>query len=497
MPIRTGAAYVNALRDRRRVVLDGRTVADVTTDPAFRGTVASFAGLYDMQAAPGNRDLMTFETDTGHRVNRAWQLPTSLQDLVERRQAIEAWSALTFGWLGRSPDHLATALGGLMMGDAVMAAHDPARAAAFRDYFTYARDRDLFVTYVIQNPQADKSRSPSAQARDVVLHVVDEDAAGITVSGAKMLGTSTVMADEVFVGNIQPLKPGEGAYALSFALPVSTPGIVLLSRRSYEAGVTSAFDYPLSSRFDENDAVVVFEGVKVPWERVFVHGDVAAARAQWHETPTHVYQNYQSQIRLKVKLRFLLGLARRIAEVNGTAGMPQVEAVLARLATEAAIVEGMVAGMEAAGRRFGPYFVPSAHLLYAAQTYTQDLYPRFVNTIRDLAGGGVIMLPSSVRDLEDPEIRRHVEATQVSSATDALGRVGVMKLAWDALGSEFASRHVQYEMFYAGASYVNHANVNRTYDWSAATALADAALALSPRPAVPDRLDLSQGEAAE
>ncbi|MBH0239114.1 4-hydroxyphenylacetate 3-hydroxylase family protein [Methylobrevis albus] len=497
MPVRDGNAYIQALRDGRRVVLDGRGVADVTTDPAYRGTVASFARLYDLQAAPENLELMTFETETGHRVNRAWQLPTSPGDLVQRRRAIEAWSASNFGWLGRSPDHLATALSGLMMGSEVMARHDPARAAAFRDYFTYARDRDLFVTYVIQNPQADKSKSPSAQARDVVLHIVDQDASGITVSGAKMLGTATVMSDEVFVGNIQPLKPGEGAYALSFAVPVATPGVVLLSRRSYETGVTSGWDYPLSSRFDENDAVVVFDEVKVPWERVFVCGDVAAARAQWHETPTHVYQNYQSQIRLMVKLRFLLGLARRIAEVNGSAGMPQVEAVLARLACEASIVEGMVAGMEAAGRRVGPFFVPSPHLLYAAQTYTQELYPRFVNAIRDLAGGGVIMLPSSIRDLDDPEIRRHIEGTQVSSVTDALGRIGVMKLAWDALGSEFASRHVQYEMFYAGASYVNHANVNRTYDWSAATALADEALALSPRPAFPAGGAGPQREAAE
>lgn len=492
MPIRTGAAYTTSLKDGRRIHLDGHRVADVTTDPAYRQTVASFARLYDFQAAPENRDLMTFETETGRRVNRAWQLPTSADDLVARRRAIEAWSALNFGWLGRSPDHLATALSGLMMGHDVMAAFDPKRATAFRDYFRYARDRDLFVTYVIQNPQADKSKSASGQARDLVLHAVDEDAEGLTVSGAKMLGTSTVMSDEIFVGNIQPLKPGEGAYALSFAMPVATPGIVLLSRRSYEAGVTTAWDYPLSSRFDENDAIVVFDQVKVPWERVFVHGDVGAARAQWHETPTHVYQNYQSQIRLAVKLRFLVGLARRIAEVNGTAGMPQIEATLARLAADASIVEGMVAGMEAAGRRFGPYWVPSAHLLYAAQTYTQELYPRFVNTIRDLAGGGVIMLPSSVHDLETPEIRPYIEATQVSSATDAVGRVGLMRLAWDALGSEFASRHVQYEMFYAGASYVNHANLNRTYDWAAATRLADAALALSPRPG-----DVVRAEAAE
>jgi 4-hydroxyphenylacetate 3-monooxygenase len=488
MSIRDGRSYLEAIRDWRQVRLDGRVVADVAADPAFRGTVRSFARMYDFQAAPENRDLMTFETPTGARVNKAWMLPRSLEDLVERRRAIEAWSALNFGWLGRSPDHLATALGGMLIGEEVMAALDPRGAAAFRDYFAYARDRDLFVTYVIQNPQADKSRSASGQARDLVLHVVDQDASGITVHGAKMLGTSSVMSDEIFVGTIQPLKPDEGRYAVSFAVPVATPGLVLMSRRSYEEQATSGTDYPLSSRFDENDAIVVFDHVRVPWERVFIAGNVEAALAQWHRTPTHVYQNYQSQIRLTVKLRFLLGLARRIAEVNGAAEIPQVKASLARLAMDASIVEGMVAGMEAAGRRVGPYWVPSPHLLYAAQTHTQEMVPRFVNAVRDLAGGGVIMLPASVRDIMDDATWPYIEATQVSSATDALGRIGVFKLAWDALGSEFASRHVQYEMFYAGASYVNHANLTRTYDWSAAARLVDEALALAPPERGPGRL---------
>lgn len=137
----------------------------------------------------------------------------------------------------------------------------------------------------------------------------------------------------------------------------------------------------------------------------------------------------------------------------------------------------MVAGMEAAGRRAGAYFVPSPSLLYAAQAYTQELYPRFVNAIRDLAGGGVIMLPSSRRDIENPETWAYVEATQVSSATDSAGRIGLFKLAWDAIGSEFASRHVEYEMLYAGSPYVSQSNLIRTYDWSQAEPV-DGALAL-------------------
>ncbi len=479
MRIRSGSDYISSLRDGRTVLIDGVRVDDVTTHPAFRNAVASFARLYDFQARPENRELMTIESPSGgRRVNRSWQLPRSHADLVERRRAIARWSELHFGFLGRSPDHLATTLVGMMMGLDVFARADPARAKALAAYFEHVRDNDLFVTYVIRNPQADRSRSASEQARDVVLHVVDKDASGITVDGAKMLGTSAVMSDELLVGTIEPVGKGEERYALSFAVPIATKGLTLLSRRSYEQAASSAFDYPLSSHFDENDAIVHFSNVKVPWDRVFVHADADLARAQWHDTPAHVLQNYQSQIRLMVKLRFLVGIARRAAEINGVAEVPQVRGALGRLAAQAAMVEGMVAGMETEGSMRGDYFVPSAPLLYAALTITQEMMPQLVTSIRELCGGGLIMLPSSQADMLDPDARAIVEATQVSPATDALGRVSFMKLAWDALGSEFASRHTQYEMFYGGASFVSYGNMLRTYDWSRPTALVEAALEL-------------------
>lgn len=479
MRIRDGAAYRAALNDGRTVLLDGQPVSDVTSHPAFRNAVASFARLYDHQCDPANRERVTFEIG-GARVHKAWSLPRSHADMVERRHAIAEWCALSCGFLGRSPDHLATTLTGMMIGLPVMRGFDEARADAFAAYFEEVRSRDLFVTYVIQNPQANKARSASEQARDVVAHIVSQDADGIVVSGAKMLGTSAVMADEIFVGTIQPLKSGEERYALSFALPVNHPGVRLLSRRSYEAAAPSAFDYPLSSRFDENDAIVFFDEVRVPWSRVFVCGNIAAAAAQWHGTPAHVMQNYQSQIRLTVKMRFFMGLARRIAEINGSIDIPQVGGALGRLAAQASIVEGLVVGMEADGRMDGEYWVPSRHLLYAAQTLTQEIYPQFVMAIRDLAGGGVIMLPSSEEDMTSPHTRDYVAATQVSSVATPRERVAAFKLAWDALGSEFASRHIQYEMFYAGASYVNHAHMMRTYDWDAARRLIEGVL---PTPA--------------
>jgi 4-hydroxyphenylacetate 3-monooxygenase len=471
--MKTGANHLASLRDGRVVYIDGAEAGDVTQHPAFRNAVRSAAALYDFQAE--NPELMTIESpSSGRRVNRAWDLPTSYQSLVERRAAMEAWAETHYGFMGRSPDHVASCLAGFMMGRETFEAYDPKRAAALADYFRYARDNDLFLTYVIINPQADRSKPAHEQADQfLTAGIVDEDSTGITLRGAKMLATSAIMANEVFVSCIQPLGPGDEKYAVSLALPMNAPGLKLLSRKSFEAAAPSTFDNPLASRFDENDAVMYFDDVKVPWDRVFISRDTGMMMRQFHATPAHVLQNYQCQVRLMVKMRFLMGIARKTAEINGTIGLPPVKDALGQLAAEAAMVEGMVQGMEAKGAMRGAYYVPDPHLLYAAQVLTQQLYSKVINSLRDLAGGGMIMLPSGTADFANPEIARLIGKTQQSPIASSEERVKFFKLAWDAVGSEFASRHTQYEMFYAGATFVTKGHSFRTYDWARSTGMVD------------------------
>lgn len=477
-PIKTGERHIASLRDNRTVYLDGVEINDVTAHPAFASAVASSARLYDLQARPDQVEALTFVSPTsGGRVSRAWQVPASLQDMIERRKALVAWAETHCGFMGRSPDHLASALMGQYIGMPRWEAYDSRFARNFADYFHYARDNDLFLTYVIINPQIDRAKDTSDQAHDdVIMRVVDEDSEGLTVRGAKMMGTSSIMANEVFVANLQPLRPDEGRYAVCFALPMNTRGLKVLSRKSFEAHAVSAFDNPLSSRYDENDAVIYFDDVKVPWNRVFVNQDVAMARAQFHETPGHVYQNYQAQIRLMVKLKFLLGIAHRTAATIGTLSMPQVQAVLGKLASDASTVEAYVYAMEAAGEQVNGAFVPNKPLLYAAQVFTQELYATFVNAIRELAGGALIMLPSSAQDYAHADAARIMDLIQVGASGSARDRVKFFKLAWDALGSEFAGRHTHYEAFYAGAQFVTRGHSFRTYDWASAAALLDGQL---------------------
>ncbi|CAJ95293.1 Anthranilate 3-monooxygenase oxygenase component [compost metagenome] len=474
--IKTGNQHIAMLRDGREVYLDGKRVTDVTSHPAFRNSIRSYANLYDFQAQPGNIDKMTFQpAGTDRRVSRIWELPASYNELVERRQMLEAWTELHYGFMGRSPDHVASCISGMYMGIDVFEQADPARAGALRDYYRYARDNDLFLTYVIVNPQANQSKSAHEQEdKYLAVGIVDQDAEGITVRGAKMLATSGIMANEVFCSCIQPLREGDEMYALSFAVPMNTKGLKVMSRKSYEANATSVFDNPLASRFDENDAVLYFDDVKVPWERIFVAGDVGLCARQFHATPAHVYQNYQCQVRLMVKLRFLVGLAHRITEINGTNSFPQVREMLGQLAAEAGMVEAWVYGMEAKGQvgKHG-YFVPDRSMLYGSQVVTQQLYGKVLATLRELAGGGMIMLPSSIEDFANPSLAGIIAKTQKSPVCSPEERVKFFKLAWDAVGSEFASRHNQYEMFYAGATFVTKGHAYRTYDWQNASGLVD------------------------
>jgi 4-hydroxyphenylacetate 3-monooxygenase len=475
---KTGAEHISSLQDGRTVYIDGELVADVTEHKAFRNAVRSAAALYDYQARPENIEAMTFRPPgASRRVSRGWQMPKSFEEMVERRRALQAWAALSGGFLGRSPDHLASSLIGQLMGIDVFRRHSEARAKALEDYFDYASKADLFLTYVIINPQAERTKSWGEQSEDMVARIVDEDSTGITIRGAKMLGTSSIMANEVFVASMQPLKAGEEDLAFSCALPMNAKGLRVLSRKSYEAQATSVFDNPISSRFDENDALMYFEDVKVPWERVFVYRDTDMCRAQFHDTPSHAYQNYQAQIRLSVKVAFLAGLARRITEAIGTTKIPSVAEQLGAIAAQAGMVNAMLSGMEASGSHFKEWWVPNKHYMYSAQVITQELYPRLIQSIRDLAGGALIMLPSSVLDFANPEIRAIIDKTQRSASMDPEHKVKFMKAAWDAIGSEFGSRHVQYEMFYAGARFVTAGHSFRTYDWNGATALVEALLA--------------------
>ena len=464
--MRTGSQYIESLDDGRQVYINGEKVRGVAEHPAFSGVVRTTASLYDTALDPSN-DMIFTDPETGVEANKVFMIPRNLDDLKQRRQAILSWAEITKGLLGRSPDHVGNFMAGFASAPEVFArANDSFANNVKRFYQTIIRE-DLYVTYTIIPPQVDRSKTAQGQ-EDAFTQVgaYKERDDGIVVRGAQMLDTGGPISDYLFVSCIQPLKPGDEDYALSFVVPIGTPGLKLYCRRPYAVDQPSTFDYPLSTRFDESDALVVFDDVFVPWENVFVYRDVELVRNQFFETPAHVLGNNQAQIRLITKMKFLIGVARKVAATNQIDLIPSVQEKLGDLASLAAIVEGMVLASEASHVVDDNGVArPNPRFLYGAMGLQSELYPRVLHLLREIVGAGVIQVPSSYKELVNPEtaadIKRYVKSPDVPSEE----RIKLFKLAWDLVGSEFAGRHHQYELFYAGAPYVAKGYAYRNYGY--------------------------------
>lgn len=478
---RTGEDYLAALKDGREVWYDGERVKDVTTHAAFRNTVRSFAHLYDMTHDADTRDVLTVVSpETGTRIHHAYQVPRSREDLVARRQAFKLWSEATFGFLGRSPDYIANAFTGFVTSPQAFAGATFDGSANVLAHHRRMAENDLYQAHTLVDPRVDRTKSPSDQAGDdIYVRVVAERDGGIVVNGAKMIGTAAAFTDEVLVGSTSRLVPADADYALLFSVPVSSPGVKIISRISYEASARSVFDNPLASRFDENDALLVYDNVFVPWEGVFVYRDVEVATNQWWQTSAFVNFVHHGATRLWTKLEFLTGLALLVTKANNTHEQPPVKAQLGRLLSWLNTAKSLVLAMEVACQPVGGpvgAVAPNREISVSHLAMAPELYQKVVTEIKLLAGGGPIMLPATARDLLSPDLAPVLKKYMRSPGHTAEQRIKLFKLAWDALGSEFGGRHEQYERFYHGAPHNYLQTIVRESDTEAYERLATSCL---------------------
>ena len=478
--IRSGDDYMRGLRDGRTVLFNGERIADVTAHPAFAAGVRTVARLYDLAHDPINRELMTYPSPRdGRPINKSWLVPRTREDLAARRRAIKFWADASYGFLGRSPDHVASFFAGFAGSPGFYARGRQQFADNLLRFAAKAADEDLYISYVIVHPTIDRAKPAHQQAEPYLYAgVVAERDNGIVIRGAQMLGTGSVMSDYVLVTVILPLRAGDEDYAISCVVPTGAPGLKLYPRRPYALGPTSVFDYPLSSRLDETDSLVVFDDVFVPWEDVFIYKNIELTAGQFSITSAHVLGNTQSHIRSWAKLQFLVGLVKRCMDLSGRSAISEVIAQLGDLATRVSLVEGMILAAEAAAEP-DPFGVmrPKDSLLYASQVFQQAMYPVLLNQIRGLMGGSLIQLPATVAELRVSHSAADIERYVRWPGAKAGERVKLLKLLWDAVGSEFGSRHLQYEMFYAGEPGSIQGREFRTFDWAAAESLVDRCLA--------------------
>ncbi|MCL6577442.1 4-hydroxyphenylacetate 3-hydroxylase N-terminal domain-containing protein [Kyrpidia sp.] len=475
--MRTGADYLKSLNDGRCVYIDGERVADVASHPAFAGAAKTIAGLYDMIADPAHH--MTFYSPkTGEPVYKAYMIPRTREEQAEKRVAMKKSADATYGLMGRSPDHIANFLAGFAGASEVFNEGGGRFAENVVNFYEYARDHHLFLTYTIVHPQVDRSK-PANQWENPYLAcgVLEERKDGIVIRGAQMLATSGALTDYLFVSVISPLHPGDEKYAISLVVPMNARGLKLYVRRSYAVDKPSVYDYPLSTRFDETDALAVFEDVFVPWEHVFVYKNIELTNKQFFATPAHIYGNVQAQIRLTSKLQFIAGLAKKVAETTGIIKLPPVQGRLGELVSRVSVHEGLVLAAEASGTQndYGQ-FVPNPRYLYSAMALQPKLYHDILFLVRELTGGGMLQVPSSYKDFLNPDTSHDIRRYIQSPGVPAEKRVQLFKLVWDLVGSEFAGRHHQYEMFYGGPPHVVKGQAFRNYGFEEADRLVETCL---------------------
>ena len=453
--MRTGSEYLASLNDNRTVLLDGEVVHDVVNHPAFHQVAQTVAELYDIAADPDN-GMQYHSEEINGTANLVFSAPRTAADMKARRQAVERWAKHTHGWVGRSPDHVGTFFAAFGSHPEVFEHPERDFAGNIRRYYERILRENLYVSYAIIPPQYSRATTASGWEGDFLqVGVVRETEEGLIVRGSQMLATGAAIADEVFVTCIKPLGPDDVDFAVSFALPVDTKGLKLLCRRPFAPQASSEYDYPLTSRYDEPDSLLIFEDVLVPWDRVFIDRDTEKLRRQFFDTGAHALGNWQAQTRLNTKLQFIGAVARKVTQVNGTDKIPGVQEKLGELAATISSVESSLLAAEySASPDEQGYLIPGKRALYGAMGLQSETYPKVIEILRDLVGGGVLQMPSGVNDMLSPVTAPDVERYIASPGVPSEERIKLFRLAWDIIGTEFAGRHQQYEMFYAGAPFV-------------------------------------------
>ena len=460
---RRGSDYLAAIAgDGRRVLLDGEPVDDVTTHPGFAGPARVIAALYD--AALDRPDLVY--DDDGHAYSAMWLVPGSADDLAARRRVHRHWAEGSFGLMGRTPDHVASLISGFAGMRQVFDRGGSRYGDNVVSFYRRAREADWFIAYAISPPQVDRSKPAHLQPEPFLYPgIVEERDEGIVIRGAQMIGTSAAIADWLFLSSIVPLQPGDEDYAISVVMPLATAGLRVYPRRPYVTPATTEFDYPLTSRFDESDSLIVLDDVLIPWEHVFVHRDIGLVSAQFHETGAHLLANYQALVRFLVKMEFASGLAIELADAHGISAIPPVQAQMGgEIAAFCAALEALVLGAETRPEVRGDLVLPAAKFIYPAMSLQRRWIVDLMRVLRELGGGGFIALPTA-RSFEAPETADDVRRYFRSATLPALDRVRLLRLLWDLVGTEFGGRQLQYEMFYSSAQHIADLRVFRAYDW--------------------------------
>jgi 4-hydroxyphenylacetate 3-monooxygenase len=465
----TGARYIEGLTDGREVWLDGEKVQDVTTHPAFTGMIHELARIYDLQHTDTYRDQMTFISPmTGQRCSLSWLLPRSHEDLKKKRRNSELWNEQCWGQLGRGPDILAPYIITLYdIRETLSAVRHP--RCDFGEnvvsYYHHCLEHDLFLTHALGDPQVDRSQQPqneprTTQEEELVLHVVEETESGVIVHGAKQLATAAPISHETYVSlSATFVRRADPKFVLAFAIPTNTPGLKILCREPVSQWVGS-YGHPLGMVYDEQDAMLFFDHVLVPWERVFALYEASLILERYQSGVNFI--GWANLCRIHERMRLMTAVATLIAEAIGVIEYREVAAKLGEMAMYVEMWRHAMDGVEHNA------FLTKGGLMSLGSMSGMNIFfsqtsARMVQLLREIAGSGLIMQPSE-KDLAHPEFRPYLEKYMRGKGVDVEYKARLFRLAHDLAVSSFGMRQELYEYWHGGDPNRNRINLLRSYD---------------------------------
>lgn len=448
MAVRNAQQYRASLDDNRQVWIGNERIS-VTDHARFQGSLAGMAGYFDWQIRHAEACLVE-DPETGAPMNASLLIPRNAQDLARRHRAYEQLARYSYGMLGRTPDYCNTALAGQVARRDLFEAGDLRLHDNLCRFHREVIDGDLSLTHTIINADIDRAVDASVGLNgELGLKVVNRTRNGLVVRGAKVLATLGPFANELYVYPSRPLGKGAEEFALSFAIPMQTKGLITLCRDHYGTGA-AVVDQPFSSRFDEQDAFLIFDDVEIPWERVFIDGNLAVHNA----IAPGVFRGNMAQqvaVRAAVKLEFAYDLCNEIARITNSDRYPPVAQMLGEIYGFLIMARSMIHSAEVRAHDWGAgAFFPHGDL-NIIRTVMPGWMIRVNEIIQTLGGHNLLCTPEQAA-FDNPEIgatlRKYLPGAAGISATD---RARIMRTAWDFVGSALGNRVELYERYYLGS----------------------------------------------
>ncbi|CAA0099524.1 Anthranilate 3-monooxygenase oxygenase component [Starkeya nomas] len=477
--IRTGAQYLESIRDGREVYINGERVKDVPSHPMFKPLVDIRARIYDMQWDAKTRDVMTFTQD-GEVNGIGNKLPITQQDWWDKRRATDCVLQDVGGVVTRVGDEAVGEMWSLFDGQDVLNEVDPRFSENIRNHIDKVLHTDPFHVSANTDPKGDRSKPPQEQDPDMLLHVVKETDAGIIVRGAKF-ETAAAYANQAFT------KPtianwGDSAYsdyAVGFICDLGSPGIKFICRTGF-AGQKPVDDYPVSNRFDEVDALVIFDDVLIPWENVLFYRHTRAA--MFIRATLHRYSAFAFVQRNLMFADMLIGAA--LFNVRQT-GLDRQQAVQEKLSQLAVYREGINAHLTAAvtlaERSPGGLLMPNQSLLYAGRVLACSQLHEMMHIARELCGGQICVTPDAAA-FAHPDTKPWLDKFYtVNEDWVADDRRKLLAFARDILNSDHAGHRLTFQLFAQSPPFAHLAAVYRNFDWDGPLELVKKSAGLSDR----------------